>query len=90
MSEQETIKRKLTAVLHADVKGYSRLMSADEASTVRTLTAYRKDLYRLTEEHRGRVVDTAGDGFLLEFASVVDALNCAVELQKTLREKNLE
>ncbi len=90
MSAQETIKRKLTAVLHADVKGYSRLMSADEASTVRTLTAYRKDLYRLTEAHRGRVVDTAGDGFLLEFASVVDALNCAVELQKTLREKNLE
>lgn len=90
MSAQETVKRKLTAVLHADVKGYSRLMSADEALTVRTLTAYRQELYRLTGQYGGRVVDTAGDGFLLEFASVVDAANCAVDLQKTFREKNLE
>ncbi len=90
MVDQEKTRRKLTAVMHADVKGYSRLMSADEASTVKTLTAYRQDLYRLTEEKHGRVVDTAGDGFLVEFASVVDALNCAVELQKTFERKNLE
>lgn len=90
MSAQETVKRKLTAVLHADVKGYSRLMSADEALTVRTLTSYRQELYRLTGQYGGRVVDTAGDGFLLEFASVVDGTNCAVDLQKVFREKNLE
>ena len=90
MAEQENIKRKLTAVMHADVKGYSRLMSEDEESTVRTLAEYRQELHRLTGEHRGRVVDTAGDGFLLEFASVVDAINCAVELQRIFRGKNLE
>lgn len=90
MSAQENIKRKLTAVLHADVKSYSKIMSADEESTVRTLTSYKKDLYRLTEGFNGRVVDTAGDGFLLEFASVVDALNCAIELQETFKFKNLE
>ena len=90
MAEQENIKRKLTAVMHADVKGYSRLMSDDEESTVKTLAEYRQELHRLTGEHRGRVVDTAGDGFLLEFASVVDATNCAVELQRIFRDKNLE
>lgn len=90
MAGHENIKRKLTAVMHADVKGYSRLMSEDEESTVKTLAEYRQELHRLTGEHHGRVVDTAGDGFLLEFASVVDAINCAVELQTIFKGKNLE
>ncbi|MEW6531067.1 MAG: adenylate/guanylate cyclase domain-containing protein [Thermodesulfobacteriota bacterium] len=80
--------RKLTAVLHADVRGYSRLMAADEVSTVRTLAAYKEVLLKLVQLHRGRVVDTAGDGFLVEFASVVDAVGCAVEFQREIKTRN--
>jgi len=86
----QTVRRKLAAVLHADVKGYSRLMSRNEVETVRTLKAHREIMFGLVRDHRGRVVDTAGDGFLLEFASVVDALECAVALQRTLKERNDE
>ena len=83
------VKRKLTAILSADVKGYSRLMGDDEERTLRTLTAYREVMGSFIQQHRGRVVDTAGDSVLAEFASVVDAVQCAVEIQQVLRAKNV-
>ena len=76
---QEGLKRKLAAILSADVAGYSRLMEDDEATTVQTLTAYRKTITSLIQQHRGRVVDSPGDNLLAEFVSVVDAVQCAVE-----------
>src|SRR5713226_3719508 len=82
------VKRKLTAILSADVKGYSRLMGADEVATLRTLTAYRRVMDTLIEQHRGRIVGTAGDSVLAEFASVVDAVQCAVVIQTTLKAEN--
>ena len=66
-----TIERKLTTILHADVHGYSRLMGAHEEETLRTLTAYRQVTDARIHQHRGRVVGTAGDSVLAEFASVV-------------------
>jgi adenylate cyclase len=87
MTTQE-VKRKLTAILSADVKGYSRLMGEDEEWTVRTLSTYREVMGSLIQQHRGRVIDTAGDSVLAEFASVVDAVQCAVEIQQVLRAKN--
>jgi len=86
----ERVKRKLSAIFSADVEGYSRLMGDDEAATVRTLEAYRKVLTDLVEEHRGRVVDSPGDNLLAEFGSVVDAVQCAVEVQQILKAKNAE
>ena len=86
-SEQE---RKLTAILSADVKGYSRLMGADEVGTLRTLTAHREVTDSLIQQHRGRIVGTAGDSVLAEFASAVDAVQCAVEIQQVLKAKNAE
>jgi TolB-like protein/class 3 adenylate cyclase/Flp pilus assembly protein TadD len=83
-------KRKLTAILSADVEGYSRLMGLDEESTIRTLTKYRSAMTTLIQQHRGRVVDAPGDNLLAEFASVVDAVNCAVEIQRELAERNAE
>ncbi|HEV8714881.1 MAG TPA: adenylate/guanylate cyclase domain-containing protein [Candidatus Binatia bacterium] len=82
------IERKLAAILGADVKGYSRLMGADEVGTLRTLTAYRKLIDARIEGHHGRIVGTAGDSVLAEFASVVDAVQCAVDIQTTLRTEN--
>jgi adenylate cyclase len=87
MTTQE-VKRKLTAILSADVKGYSRLMGADEEWTVRTLSAYREIMRGLIQQHRGRIVNTPGDNVLAEFASVVDAVQCSVEIQQVLRAKN--
>jgi class 3 adenylate cyclase len=81
-------ERKLAAILSADVKGYSRLMGEDEEATLRTLTAYRKVMDTLIEQHRGRIVGTAGDSVLAEFASVVDAVQCAVVIQTTLKAEN--
>jgi adenylate cyclase len=89
MATQE-IKRKLTAILSADVKGYSRLMGEDEKGTVRTLNAYREVMANLTQQHHGRVVDATGDNLMAEFASVVDAVQCAVEIQKGLKTRNAE
>jgi adenylate cyclase len=86
----ERVKRKLSAIFSADVKGYSRLMREDEVATVDTLKAYREAMSGLIQEHRGRVVDTPGDNLLAEFASVVDAVQCAVEVQRELRAKNVE
>jgi adenylate cyclase len=84
----EKFKRKLTAILSADVKGYSRLMGVDEDATVRTLQAYKEVMASSIQHHRGRIVDAPGDNLLAEFGSVVDAVQCAVEIQQVLRAKN--
>jgi len=89
MTTQE-VKRKLTAILSADVKGYSRLMSEDEVGTIQTLNAYKEVMATLIQHHRGRVVDAPGDNVLAEFGSVVDAVQCAVEIQKELKTRNAE
>jgi len=86
----EGFKRKLTAILSADVAGYSRLMGEDEAATVRALETYRRVISDLIQQHRGRVVDSPGDNILAEFASVVDAVQCAVAVQKEIQARNLE
>jgi len=83
-------KRKLTAILSADVKGYSRLMGEDDEATVRTITAYREVITEVVQKHRGRVVDSPGDNILAEFASVMDAVSSAVEIQQELKTKNAE
>jgi adenylate cyclase len=82
--------RKLTAILSADVKGYSRLMGEDDASTVRAITAYRDVFNSLVQHHRGRLVDSPGDNILAEFVSVVDAVQCAVEIQQVLKARNAQ
>jgi adenylate cyclase len=84
----DQVKRKLAAILSADVKGYSRLMGEDEEWTLRTLNAYKEVMGSLIQQHRGLIVGTAGDSLLAEFASVVDAVQCAVEIQQVLRAKN--
>src|SRR6202030_3418364 len=82
------MERKLTAILCADVYGYSRLMGDDEEATLRTLTSHRKLIDSQIENHRGRFVNSAGDSVLAEFASVVEAVNCAVEIQTGLKAEN--
>jgi adenylate cyclase len=84
------LQRKLAAILSADVKGYSRLMGEDEEATIRTLTAYREVMSTLIQQHRGRVVDAPGDNLLAEFASAVDAVRCAVQMQQELKTRNAE
>ncbi len=83
-------KRKLSAILSADVKGYSRLMGENELSTVETLKRYREIMSSLVRQYRGRVVDSPGDNILAEFGSVVDAVESAAEIQKELKDKNDE
>ena len=79
----DRVKRRLAAVLAADVAGYSRLMGSDEEGTLARLKAFRKSLVDpAIASHRGRIVKTTGDGMLVEFASVVDAVRCAVEVQR--------
>jgi adenylate cyclase len=87
---EEGFKRKLTAILCADVVGYSRLMADDEADTVKTLAAYREAMTSLIRQHRGRVVDSPGDNLLAEFSSVVDAVQCAVSVQNEFETRNAE
>ena len=83
--------RRLAAILAADVAGYSRLMGADEEGTLAALKAIRRELGDpKVKEHRGRIVKTTGDGLLIEFASVVDAVRCAVEVQRGIAERNAE
>ena len=82
------MERKLTAILCADVYGYSRLMGGDEEATLATLTAHRKIIDSLIEQHHGRFVNSAGDSVLAEFASVVEAVNCAVDIQTALKVEN--
>src|SRR4030042_3848832 len=89
MTTQE-VKRKLTAILSADVKGYSRLMGEDEVGTIHTLNVYKEVMAGLIQHHNGRVVDAIGDNLLAEFASVVDAVQCAVEIQKELKTRNAD
>lgn len=81
-------KRKLSAIFSADVAGYSRMMGEDEAATVEAITASRKIMGELIRQHRGRVVDSPGDNLLAEFASVVDAVQCAVAVQKEFQTRN--
>ncbi len=82
------MERKLTAILSADVEGYSRLMGDDEQATIRTLTYYRELMALPIKGYRGRVIDSPGDNLLAEFGSVVDAVQCAVVIQTTLRAEN--
>jgi class 3 adenylate cyclase len=84
------MERKLTAILCADVHGYSRLMGEDEEATLRTLSANRKLIDSLIENHHGRFVNSAGDSVLAEFASVVEAVTCAVAIQTALRAENAQ
>jgi len=86
---EKGFKRKLAAILNADVKGYSRLMQEDEEATIRTITEYREIITEQIKHHEGRVVDSPGDNVLAEFASVVDALKCAVQIQKEIAERNV-
>ena len=88
MSEKTQQIRKLRAILSADVKGYSLLMADDETFTIDTLKEYRSIMSTQIAQHNGRIVDSPGDNILADFASVVDAVNCAVEIQKLLKEKN--
>src|SRR5947208_6536390 len=81
--------RRLTAILAADVAGYSRLMGADEEGTLEHLKALRRELVDpKIAEHKGRIVKTTGDGVLVEFDSVVDAVRCAVAVQQAIPERN--
>jgi adenylate cyclase len=84
----QPIERKLAAIFAADVAGYSRLMGEDEVGTLRRLAAHREIMDRLIGEHRGRIANTAGDSVLADFPSVVDAVQCAVEVQQALAEAN--
>jgi len=89
--DEARVDRRLAAVLAADIAGYSQLMGADEEGTLRQLKAHRKELVdpKITE-HRGRIVKTTGDGVLVEFVSVVDAVRCAVDVQRAMVERNAE
>ncbi|MCG2775995.1 MAG: adenylate/guanylate cyclase domain-containing protein [Desulfobacterales bacterium] len=87
---EKGFKRKLTAILSADVEGYSRLMGDDEEATVRTLTTYREVLTTLIQQHNGKVLDSPGDNLLAEFVSVVDAVQSAVAVQKEIKARNDE
>src|ERR1700732_4130049 len=86
--EPSSRKRKLAAILHADVVGFSRLMGEDEAGTHRALGELRGAVDPLIAAHGGRIVGTAGDSLLSDFPSVVDALNCAIEMQRAARAIN--
>jgi len=86
----EGFKRKLTAIISADVAGYSRLMGEDESSTVKTLETYKRVFTDLILQHRGRLVDSTGDNLLAEFVSVVDAVQCALAVQKEIQSRNAE
>ena len=88
MSDVGEVSRKLVAVFAADVEGYSRLMGADEVSTLRGLTERRTILDKLIADHRGRIANTAGDSVLAEFGSAIDAVECAVKAQMVLAESN--
>src|SRR5437016_447105 len=86
---EQRIERRLAAILAADVAGYSRLVGADEEGTLARLKALRRELIDpKIGEHKGRIVKTSGDGLLVEFASVIDALRCAVAVQQAMRERN--
>ena len=90
-SQAANVERKLAAILAADVVGYSRLMGLDEEGTLEQLKSHRRELFDpKIIEHRGRIVKTTGDGLLVEFASVIDAVRCAVEVQRGMAERNAD
>ena len=83
--------RRLAAIVFLDVVGYSRLMGADDSGTLAAIKAHRRELIDpKIAEHRGRIVKTTGDGMLVEFSSVVDAVRCAVDMQRGMAERNAE
>src|SRR5512139_1994538 len=90
MNPERNAERRLAAILAADVAGYSRLMGGDEEGTLAALKAHRRELIdpKITER-RGRIVKPTGDGVLVEFASAVDAVRCAMEIQRTMAERNV-
>jgi adenylate cyclase len=87
---RDGVERRLAAILSADVVGYSRLMAADEDGTVRRLTDYREEIAMLVRQHRGRVVDSPGDNLLAEFPAALDAVQCAVEIQRSIQARNAD
>ena len=88
MSNKQEVTRKLRAILSADVKGYSILMANDEIFTIKTIKEYRKIISDVVNQYKGRVVDSPGDNILAEFASAVDAVQGAVEIQNKLKKEN--
>jgi adenylate cyclase len=86
--EAHRVERKLSAIFAADVEAYSRLMGQDEVGTLHTLTPYRVIVDRLIASHRGRIFNTAGDSVVADFASAVDAVQCAVEVQDAIAKEN--
>ena len=88
MAEERLLNRRLAAILAADIAGYSRLMHEDEAATVRDLKAHQSVILPLIGRHGGRIIDTAGDGILAEFPSVIAATECAVQIQTVMAERN--
>jgi TolB-like protein/class 3 adenylate cyclase len=90
VAEGQAVERKLAAIFAADVAEYSRLMGIDELGTLRTLQAYRAILDRLVSEHRGRIFNTAGDSVVADFASAVDAVECAVAVQEAIAKENAD
>jgi len=90
MTDEQKVTRKLSAILSADVKGYSRLMSEDETHTIKTLKEYRSIITTIVNDHSGRVVDAPGDNLLAEFSSVVNAVQSSVDIQNALKENNTD
>jgi class 3 adenylate cyclase len=88
--ELRTVERKLAAIFAADVEGYSRLMGQDEVGTLRTLNRYRAIIDPLIASHRGRIFNTAGDSLVADFASAVDAVECAVAVQEAIAKENAD
>src|SRR5882672_7967598 len=86
--EPHKVERRLAAILHADVKGYSRLIGEDEVATLRVLAAYLEMMSTLVQRHGGRAVGSRGDSLLAEFPSVVEAVQCAVEIQHELQQRH--
>ncbi len=86
---EEIVKRRLAAVMAADIAGYSRLMGEDDVSTVRDLKGHQGAVLPLVGEYGGRIIDTAGDGIMAEFPSVVGAVECAIRLQAVMAERNI-
>ena len=86
----ERLRRKISAIMVADVAGYGRLLEDDETATVLTLESYRQIVFSLTGQHDGGVVDSPGDTVLSEFQSIVDAVQCAIEIQQVVKTKNMD
>src|SRR5215831_12626282 len=88
--EAHRVERKLAAILHADVQGYSRLLGQDEVTTLRTVASHLDLMRTLVGQHGGRAVGSRGDSLLAEFPSVVEAVQCAVEMQQELKVRNAD